>query len=110
MTTKLRTVEGQFIEGQSGNKGGRPPGAKNKVTLYKLEVEEAFRSRNQDQINDVLDAIVAAALEGDKAARKMVWDASVSKASVAEDKTAGAKQSITVHHMNVNKTEETSNE
>mgnify|MGYP001603055373 CR=1 FL=1 len=35
----------------------------------------------------------------------MVWDSSISKANISEDKAAGNKQSITVHRMTVNKNE-----
>ena len=97
----IRKADGQWVEGISGNPGGRPKGSKNKVTLLKLAAEEAFRDRNQENLDLVLDMILQAALEGDKAARKMVWDACMSKAAVAEDKTAGGKQQITVHRMNV---------
>jgi len=85
---------------------GRPKGSKNVVTLYKLMAEEAFRARNQDRINAVLDMIVDQALDGDKAAQKLVWEGCVSKASVAEDKSVGGKQSITVHRMEVNQTKD----
>lgn len=102
----VRTAEGQFIQGSSGNPGGRPKGSKNKVTLLKLSAEEGFRERNQNQIDAVLDEILHAALDGDKAARKMVWDACMSKAQVAEDKAAGGKQSITVHRQVVHVTRE----
>jgi hypothetical protein len=107
MSKELRTIEGQFIEGTSGNPRGRPRGAKNAITLYKMAVEETFRARNEDRIQEVLDSIVEDALNGDKAARKLIWDASVSKAAIQEDKTAGTTQSITVHHMNVTKEDKT---
>ena len=97
----VRGSDGQFIEGASGNPLGRPKGSKNKVTLYKLQAEEAFRERNQTRIDAVLDLIVQAALDGDKAAMKMVWEANVSKSNVQEDKNVGAKQAITVHRMTV---------
>lgn len=99
--TLVRTADGQYIAGVSGNPAGRPKGSKNRVTLLKLSAEEAFRDRNQNAIDAVLDEILHAALDGDKAARKMVWDACMSKAQVAEDKAAGGKQSITVHRMEV---------
>lgn len=97
----VRTSTGQFIKGVSGNPKGRPQGSKNKVTVLKLQAEEAFRDRNTDAIDAVLDLILHAALEGDKAARKMVWDACMSRANVSEDKAAGGKQQITVHRMSV---------
>ena len=100
-----RTATGQFIKGVSGNPDGRPLGSKNKVTLLKLSAEEAFRGRNQKMIDHVLDEILHAALEGDKSARKMVWDACMSRASLSEDKNVGAKQEITVHRMSVVKNE-----
>ena len=111
----VRTAEGQYIAGVSGNPGGRPKGSKNRVTLLKLSAEEAFRDRNQNAIDAVLDQILHAALEGDKAARKMVWDGCISKAQVAEDKSAGGKQQSTVHRMTVvnpkdDKPEENDNE
>ena len=97
----VRTADGQYIQGVSGNPAGRPKGSKNRVTIFKLAAEEAFRERNQDAIDAVLDQILVAALEGDKAARKMVWDSCISKSNVAEDKAAGGAQKITVHRMNV---------
>ena len=97
----IRTVEGKFIAGHSGNPNGRPIGSKNKITLLKLQAEEAFRGRNQSKIDVVLDEILHAAMEGDKAARRMVWEACMSKAALSEDKTAGTKQQITVHRMQV---------
>lgn len=97
----IRTAEGQFIKGHSGNKSGRPKGSKNKVTVLKLAAEEAFRDRNQHAIDAVLDEILQSALDGDKSARKLVWDACISKANVSEDKAAGQRQQITVHRMQV---------
>ncbi len=97
----IRTNEGQFIPGRSGNKGGRPKGSKNKITVQKLMAEEAWREANAKKIEMVLDQIVDDALDGDKSARKLIWDACISKAQVSEDKSAGQKQQITVHRMQV---------
>jgi hypothetical protein len=102
----IQNAKGQFVKGVSGNPKGRPKGSKNQVTLYKLMAEEAFRLRNQEAIDAVLDLILQSALDGDKAARKLVWDSCVSKANVPEDKSAGGAQKITVHRMEVTQTKE----
>jgi hypothetical protein len=98
----VRNAEGQFVEGTSGNPLGRPKGSKNRITLLKMQSEEAWRDRNMARLDTVLDLILQDALDGDKAARKMIFDAVISKANVQEDKSAGQKQEITVHRMNVN--------
>lgn len=104
----VRNAEGQFIEGTSGNPKGRPKGSKNRITLLKMATEEAWRDRNQERLDTVLDMILQDALEGDKGARKMIFDAVVSKANVQEDKAAGQRQDIKVHRMVVNQGEKTS--
>lgn len=99
----IRNAEGQWIEGRSGNPKGRPKGSKNKITLLKMQLEEDFREQNYERLRTVLDMIIQDALEGDKGARKMIFDAVISKANVQEDKAAGKKQQITVHRMTVTK-------
>ena len=102
----VRNAEGQYVEGVSGNPKGRPKGSKNRITLLKMQTEEAWRDRNQARLDTVLDMILQDALDGDKGARKMIFDAVISKANVPEDKSAGQKQQITVHRMTVNKDKE----
>ena len=101
----VRNSKGQFIAGNTLG-GGRPKGSKNKITLFKLQAEEAFRGRNKDAIDAVLDQVLHSALEGDSQARKLVWDSCMSKQSLQEEKTAGTKQSITVHRMEVSKSDD----
>jgi hypothetical protein len=97
----VQAKNGQFVKGQSGNPEGRPKGSKNRITVQKLMIEEAFRDGSEGDIAEVLKKVVAQALEGDKASQKLIWDANISKQTLAEDKAAGTKQSITVHTMNV---------
>ena len=97
----VRAKNGQFVKGSPGGPG-RPKGSKNQITVLKAQMEEGFREATAEKVARVLEDIVDAALEGDAQARKMVWDAHISKATHAEDKTAGTKQAITVHRMTVN--------
>lgn len=97
----VRAKNGQFVKGGPGGPG-RPKGSKNQITLLKASMEEGFREATAAKVARVLEDIVDAALEGDAQARKMVWDAHISKATHQEDKTAGTKQAITVHRMTVN--------
>jgi len=97
----IRNAEGQYIEGVSGNPKGRPKGAKNRITLLKLSAEESWREKNFARLETVLDLILQDALDGDKGARKMIFDAIISKAASNEDKEVSNKQTITVHRMEI---------
>lgn len=104
----IRTADGQYIKGVSGNPSGRPKGSKNRITVLKMQTEEAWRERNTNKLDVLLDLILQDAMDGDKGARKMIFDALVSKANIQEDKAAGQKQTITVHRMTVNKSDDAS--
>lgn len=97
----IRNAEGKFVEGYSGNNKGRPKGSKNRITVLKMAAEEAWRERNSNRLDLVLDMILDQALDGDKASQKMIFDTIISKANVQEDKAAGHKQTINVHRMEV---------
>ena len=100
-TDIVRNKQGQFVIGNQ--EGGRPKGAKNKITLLKLSLEESFRQAGDEDLEKVLNLILKQALKGDKASQKMIWDSTMSKHTIAEDKAVGNKQQITVHTMNVRK-------
>lgn len=91
----------KFKPGESGNPAGRPKGSKNKVTVLKLMAEEAWRERNSEAVQEVLDLILAQALNGCKASQKLIFDAMVSKSNVSEEKSAGSKQEINIRTMEV---------
>jgi Family of unknown function (DUF5681) len=59
-------TDSKFKPGRSGNPGGRPPGTKNKKTL----VGAALEARAED----VAKAVVAAAIDGDMQAAKLVLE------------------------------------
>lgn len=99
-----RDEKGRFVTGQSGNPLGRPEGSKNRVNLIKISLEEGFREGNYEKIAMILNSIVDDALEGDKMAKKMVWDACISKANLSEDKeTKGDGPQILIKHMTMEK-------
>ena len=100
----VRAEDGKFLKGHSGNPAGRPVGSKNRVNILKLSLEENFREGNFEKIGQILNSVVQDAIEGDKAARKLVWDACISKANLSEEKEGrdNAPQ-IVIRHMEVEK-------
>lgn len=97
----VRTAEGQFVKGVSGNPLGRPKGSKNKITVLKMAAEEAAREDSLEDMLRVAKLIVQQALEGDRASQKLVWDAVISKGGSSDDKDVKTNQRIQVHTMNV---------
>ena len=93
----VRNAKGQFLPGNK--EGGRAMGSKNRITVLKVALEEAFRDETFEDIQKVLKQVVAQALEGDKSSQRLVWDASVSKGVQSSDKEATDKKGFTVHHM-----------
>ena len=95
--TNGRALTGRFVKGNPG--GGRTVGSKNRITLMKVALEEAFRDETFEDVIEVLRMIVSQAKKGDKASQRMVWDSAVSKGIQASDKEATDKKGFTVHHM-----------
>jgi hypothetical protein len=99
-----RNQNGQFKKGESGNPAGRPLGSKNKVTIMQTALQEGWLEGNRDKIEEVLNSVVEDALQGDNAARKMIWEANIAKPSLKEE--AGDKEQapqILIKHMEVKK-------
>lgn len=101
---------GKYLPGKSGNPAGRPQGSKNRITIMKVALEEAFREDTYEDVLEVLQMVVSQAKGGDKASQKMVWDSAVSKGISATDKDAKSDKGFTVHHMHHNTEEESNDE
>ncbi len=81
-----RGKNGQFLKGQSGNPKGRPVGSKNKIVEMKRSLEVAIREHLEpQQINAIVQSMVAEALNGNVSAGKLILDKVMSNASMSED-------------------------
>ena len=65
-----RNEKGQIKKGS----GGRPPGAKNKTTIFKEVMREGFEKKLLTDGMKVVNAVVAKALDGDMTAAKLLLD------------------------------------
>ena len=95
----VKAPNGRFVKGVSGNPLGRPIGSKNKITLMKLALEEAFRDDSFEEVLEVLQMVVKQAKDGDKSSQKLVWDSAVSRGAGSQDKDVKGQQGFTVHHV-----------
>ena len=95
----IKDEKGKWLKGHSGNPAGRPVGSKNKITIMKLALEEAFRDDSFEDVLNVLKMVVDQAIGGDKSSQKLVWDSAVSKGMGAQDKEVKGDTGFTVHHM-----------
>jgi hypothetical protein len=55
-------------------KRGRPPGSKNKDTIFKELMQDEFRALAENKVPKVLETLFQKALDGDMQAIKMVMD------------------------------------
>lgn len=67
-------------KGQSGNPSGRPKGAKNAITLAKLQLESELRGQIGPKMALVMDKCVELALNGDTQMIRLLADSWLSKA------------------------------
>lgn len=78
------------------DKGGRPKGSKNAITLLKLSMEQQARERNLSKIQQIIDGIFDAALEGDFDCRKLVWQSVMSRSGSDLSPAAGTTPQIII--------------
>ena len=93
----VRSEDGRFLPGKSGNPDGRPKGSKNKITIMKIAAESSVREDNFDKMLEVCSQIIQAALDGDKQARKLVWESMMTKGVSDEAAKSGGKPQINLN-------------
>ena len=75
--------------GQSGNPKGRPKGSKNKLSLLREAVLESAENIVLSNFEDIVQATVELAKQGDATALKIVWDRIIPAKRTVEDKVEG---------------------
>lgn len=95
----------RFQPGQVANPLGRPKGSKNRITLLKLELEQALREQAAPRMDAVLDKAFAMALKGHPGMIKLLLELHISKTSDKDDtKSADDKITININQMPREKT------
>lgn len=85
-TTPVRTDEGRFAAGVSGNPLGRPKGRKNHLVNLQQDLEIAVREHiSADKIKKILDKICSQAEGGNVAAAKLILDKVIANARESDD-------------------------
>lgn len=92
----VRTEDGKFPKGVSGNPAGRPKGSKNKITLLRQSLELQLRQQAAPDLPGVLQKAVDLAMEGDASMIKLLLELHMSK-SAPEGGTGKEKVEITVN-------------
>ena len=87
---------GKFLAGKSGNKGGRPKGSKNKITILKQSLELALRQQSEDAMHEVMDKALELAKEGDKGMIKLLLELHMSKGTT-DDAKVSEKVAISIN-------------
>jgi hypothetical protein len=94
----VRDDDGKFVQGVSGNPGGRPKGSKNKITLLRQSLELQLREQAAPNMGDVLRTAVALALDGDRAMIKLLLEMHMSK-SAPEDSKGAERVAIQINNL-----------
>ncbi len=80
------------------NLKGRPPGAKNKTTLFKEIMQEGFEESLVKDFPKVIKTVIQAAKKGDMKAAKMLFDRVIPVSKAVDLENLGKKGiSISIH-------------
>lgn len=81
-----RTDKGQWVEGQSGNPKGRPPGRRAQIDILKQNLEIAVRGKlRAERVAKIVEKMCDLAENGDVKAAKLILSMSVSTAAAPGD-------------------------
>lgn len=84
-----RTPEGKFLKGVSGNPAGRTKGAKNKITLERLLLEEKLREALSIEGPKLMRRAVRMALSGNDRVMRVLLDKMLATPRGEEDTQSG---------------------
>ena len=85
----LKKNETSFKKGISGNKRGRPKGAKNKENLLREVIQNKAQDMMLSNIERIVDVVCEKAREGDLTAAKMIMDRVVPIEQAKENRRFG---------------------
>jgi hypothetical protein len=106
-----RDEKGRFVAGTSGNPNGRPKGRKNVITELKQDMEIALRENlSVEEIQGVVRAMLAEALNGNVGAGKLILDKVLSSAKETDDaKETGGGLKVVIEHATIDSFQKDSN-
>lgn len=97
LTSKeVRTQEGTFKKGVSGNPRGRPRGSRNKITLLRQSLELSLRQEASPHMTEVLETAINLAKSGDRTMIKLLLELHMSKGGADPDVKAQEKVTINI--------------
>lgn len=97
----IRSSDGTFLPGKSGNPRGRPKGAKNRITQLKQEMEVVLREGiNPEVLKSIIATMAAEAMGGNVQAAKLILDRFMTTAS-GSDENNEQSPTITIKIQNL---------
>lgn len=84
----VRDDTGKFLEGQSGNPAGRPPGTRNRLVSVKQKLELAVRDgMSAQRLKRIINKMADMAEDGDVKAARLILDKFISPASIGDEQS-----------------------